>query len=183
MRVLFIRAVPAVFIVPLLAAPAAAQERCKWSDSGSGNVTSYPQQLNIDVGDAPGHIVGVAELHTVFGPNAKPNCEGLKTKETWTHGLRDLRDRNGRVSGYTVTILENGDKIYGEYSGTTETTAAPDGSTKTTIESVATWTGGTGSYQTVRGIERDHVLWEWAKGESKPTGTHTSSDGEYWFEK
>ncbi len=184
MRALFIRAVPAVFIVPLLAAPGVAQERCKWSsDGGSGNVTSYPQQLNIDVGDAPGHIVGVFEIHSVAGSNAKPNCEGLKDKESWTHGYRDYRDRNGHTWGYTVTILENGEKIYQEYSGTTETTAAADGSTKTTTDSVATWTGGTGRYQTVRGIERDHVAVDWAKGESKPTGIHTSADGEYWFEK
>jgi hypothetical protein len=91
MRALFIRAVPAVFIVPLLAEPVAAQERCKWSsDSGSGNVTSYPQQLNIDVGDTPGHIVGVYEIHSVAGPNAKPNCEGLKDKETCSQGYRGL---------------------------------------------------------------------------------------------
>jgi hypothetical protein len=46
MRALFIRAVPAVFIVPLLAAPGAAQERCKWSsDSDSGNITSYLREL------------------------------------------------------------------------------------------------------------------------------------------
>jgi hypothetical protein len=90
MRALFIRTIPAVFIVPLLAAPGAAQERCKWSsDSDPSTVTSYPQQLNIDVGDAPGHIVGVYEIHSVVGPNAKPNCEGLKDKETWTHGYRD----------------------------------------------------------------------------------------------
>jgi len=184
MQALFIRAIPGVFIVPLLAAPGAAQEHCKWSSDGNaGNVTSYPQQLNIDVGDAPGHIVGVYEIHSVAGPNAKPNCEGLKDKESWTHGYRDYRDRNGHTWGYTVTILENGDKIYQEYSGTTETTVAADGSAKTTTDSVATWTGGTGRYQTVRGIERDHVLVDWAKGESKPTGIHTSADGEYWFEK
>jgi hypothetical protein len=98
-------------------------------------------------------------------------------------GLRDYHDRNGRVSGYTVTTLENGDKIYKELSGTTETTVAPDGSTKTTTETVATWTGGTGHYQTVRGIERGHTAVDWAKGESKPTSIHGSADGEYWFEK
>ena len=159
MRVLFNCAIPAVFVVPLLAAPVAAQERCKWSsDSDPGSVSSYPQQLNIDVGDAPGHIVGVYEI-------------------------RDYHDRNGRVSGYTVTTLENGDKIYEQYSGTTETTAAPDGSTKTTTDTVATWTGGTGRYQTVRGIARGHTDVDWAKGESKPTTTHGSGNGEYWFEK
>ena len=135
-----------------------AQERCKWSSDGDpSTVTSYPQQLNIDVGDAPGHIVGVYEIYSVAGSNSKPNCEGLKDKETWTYGYRDYRDRNGRTWGYIVTTLENGDKIYQEYSGTTETTVAADGSTKTTTDNVATWTGGTGRYQTVRGIERDHV--------------------------
>ena len=39
MRVLFIRAVPAMFIVTLLAAPGAAQERCKWSSDGRGSDT------------------------------------------------------------------------------------------------------------------------------------------------
>jgi len=184
MRALFIRAVPAVFIVPLLAAPATAQERCKWSaDADPGTVTSYPQQLNIDVGDAPGHIIGVFEIHSVFGPNEKPNCEGLKERESWNHGYRDYRDRNGHTWGYTVMILENGDKIYAETSGTTETVTAPDGSTKTMVESVANWTGGTGRYQSVRGFERDHTLVDWAKGESKPTAIHGSADGEYWFEK
>ena len=184
MRALFIRAIPAVFIVPLLAAPAAAQERCKFSsDSDPGAVASYPQQLNIDVGDAPGHIVGVYQIHSVPGPNAKPNCEGLKDKESWIQGYRDYRDRNGHTWGYTVTVLENGDKIYQQFSATTETVTAADGSTKTITEGVATWTGGTGRYQAVRGIERDHTLVDWAKGESKPTAIHSSAHGEYWFEK
>ena len=184
MRALFIRIIPAVLIVPLLAVPGAAQDRCKWSSDGnSGSTTSYPQQLNIDVGDAPGHIVGGYEIHSVAGPNAKPNCEGLKDKESWTHGYRDYRDRNGHTWGYTVTTLENGDKIYQEYSGTTETAVAADGSTKTTTDNVVTWTGGTGHYQAVRGIERDHIAVDWAKGESKPTAIHSSADGEYWFER
>jgi hypothetical protein len=184
MRALFIRATPALFVLLLFNAPGAAQERCKWSaESDLGSVSSYPQQLNIDVGDAPGHIVGVYELHTVPGPNAKPNCEGLKDKERWEHGLRDYRDRNGRLVGYAVTILENGDKIYQEISGTVETTTAADGSSKTTYDGVATWTGGTGRYQTVRGIERDHTVLDWAKGESKPKSAQNSADGEYWFEK
>ena len=184
MRMLFIRTVLALFVVPLLAAPLAAQERCKFSSDGdSGGPSSYPQQLNIDVGDTPGHIVGVYELLNVAGPNDKPNCEGLKEKETRNYGYRDYRDRNGHTWGYSVTILENGDKIYAQYSGTTRTRVAADGSRKTTTDTVSTWTGGTGRYQTVRGLGRTHNLVEWAKGESKPTGVQSSSDGEYWFEK
>jgi hypothetical protein len=53
MRALFIRAIPAVFVLPLFTTPGAAQERCKFSsDSDPATVTSYPQQLNIDVGDS-----------------------------------------------------------------------------------------------------------------------------------
>ena len=98
-------------------------------------------------------------------------------------GIGTTATANGHTWGHTVTTLENGDKIYAEYSGTTETTAAPDGSTKTTTDTVATWTGGTGRYQTVRGIARGHTDVDWAKGESKPTTTHGSGNGEYWFEK
>jgi hypothetical protein len=80
-------------------------------------------------------------------------------------------------------ILESGDKIYSEYSGTTQTTVGADGSTKTTNDLVGNWTGGTGRYQAVRGIQRTQTLVDWAKGESKPTAVHATSDGEYWFEK
>jgi hypothetical protein len=183
MRAQLIRAVPALFVLPLFITWAAAEERCKWSAGESGGTSSYPQQLNIDVGDAPGHIVGVFEIHSIAGPNEKPNCEGLKIKETHTYGYRDYRDRNGHTWGYIVTILENGDKIYSEDSGTTETVVADDGSKTTTTETVENWTGGTGRYQSVRGVERDHVRLDWAKGESKPTAIHSASDGEYWFEK
>jgi hypothetical protein len=181
---LLIRAVPAVLIVPLLAASgASAQERCKWSSEAGDSQTTYPQQLDIDVGDVPGHLIGAFQIHTVNGPNAKPNCEGLKNKESFTYGLRDYRDKNGHVFGYVVSILENGDKIYSQFSGTTMTVVGADGSKKTTNESVATWTGGTGRYQAVRGIQRDHGLIEWAPGSAQPTTVHITSDGEYWFEK
>ena len=65
----------------------------------------------------------------------------------------------------------------------TETVVAPDGSTKTTSDTVSNWTGGTGRYQAVRGVSRSHVVVDWAKGESKPTSLHGSDNGEYWFEK
>ena len=178
MRALFILTISSVFVVP-----AAAQDRCKWTSGDTGSVSTYPQQLNIDVGDTPGHIIGVYELHSVARPNSKPNCEGLKDKEVSSYGTRDYRDRNGRASGYIIETLENGDKIYQEFSGTTQTAIAADGSKKTTYEGVAYYVGGTGRYQTVRGYERDHLIVDWPAGESKPSGTHSTAEGEYWFEK
>ena len=41
-----------------------------------------------------------------------------------------------------------------------------------------TWTGGTGKYQGVRGISRDHVVANLDKGLNEAKG-----EVEYWFEK
>ena len=38
------------------------------------------------------------------------------------------------------------------------TVIAADGGNKTTNEGVGNWIGGTGRYQGVRGIQRDHVI-------------------------
>ena len=107
-----------VALVALVVPGASAQNRCKWNLEASAADTKYTQQLAIDVGDIPGHQVRVFEVRRVF-PNAKPNCEGLKSVESWTRGYSDYVDRNGRAWGYFVTTLENGDKIFGEFNATT----------------------------------------------------------------
>ena len=146
-----------------------------WEASAADS--KYTQQLAIDVGDIPGHQVRVLELRRVF-PNDKPNCEGLKRVESWDRGYSDYIDRNGRGWGYEVTTLENGDKIFGEFSGTSQTTVAPDGSKKSTYEGTMRWTGGTGKYQGVRGISWVHSLF------NPDTGfNQTKFEAEYWFEK
>ena len=38
--------------------------------------------------------------------------------------------------GYEVTLLENGDKIFSQWDGTSQTTVAPDGSKKGTFTGV-----------------------------------------------
>jgi hypothetical protein len=182
MRSLLNSTVPLVFSLLLTAAAtASAEERCKFSWDASAAETKYPQQLMMDVGDVPGHKVGAFELHRTF-PGSKPNCEGRKIVEQWSHGFRDLNDRNGRAWGYTVLTLDNGDKIYEQFSGTLQTEVSADSSAKSSFEGTATWTGGTGRYQGVRGIQRDHAFVEYtAGGEAKSSQGH--SDAEYWFEK
>jgi hypothetical protein len=56
-------------------------------------------------------------LYRIY-PNDKPNCEGLKRVESWSYGLSDYVGRNGPYRGYMVTTLENGDKTFSEFSGT-----------------------------------------------------------------
>jgi hypothetical protein len=154
-----------------------AQQKCKISWEAAASDSKYTQQLAIDVGDMPGHQVRVFEIHYVY-PNAKPNCEGLKWTESWTRGFSDYVDRNGRVWGYEVYTLENADKIHAEFTGTTQTVVAADGSKKTSVEVTARWTGGTGKYQGVRGLEWDHVTVDLGK-----SIIQEKDEAEYWLQK
>jgi len=162
----------------LLAAPnVSAQEKCKLIWESPAADTKYTQQLTLDVGDISGHQVRVREIHRVYR-NDKPNCEGLKRTESWDRGFSDYIDRNGRAWGYSVITLENGDKIYTEWTGSSQTTVGQDGSKDGLFEGVARWTGGTGKYATVRGFERNHGKFNLDKGLNE-----TKDEVEYWFEK
>ena len=110
--------------------------------------------------------------------NDKPNCEGLKRTEGWTRGYSDYIDRNGRAWGYGVDTLENGDKIYSEFTGTSQTTVMPDGSKEGLFVGTARWIGGTGKYVSVRGLERDETRFNLDKGLNEQ-----KAEAEYWLEK
>jgi hypothetical protein len=154
-----------------------AEERCKVSGGVPAANTTYTQQHVLDVGDVPGHQVRIYELHRTY-PNDKPNCEGLKRIESWSRAFSDYIDRNGRSWGYSVTVLENGDKIFSEFSGTSQTAVGADGSKKSAFTGVTRFTGGTGKYQGVRGVMRESTNFDLDKNLNQ-----LQSDGEYWFEK
>ena len=78
----------------------------------------------------------------------------LKTVESWTRAFSDYTDRNGRTWGYGVTVLENGDKIFSRFDGTSETYVDSSGSKITTYSGVAKYTEGTGKYVGIRGVSR-----------------------------
>ena len=147
----------------------------KWEVSAANS--NYTQQHVIDVGDVPGHQVRIFEVRRTF-PNDQPNCEGLKRLEEWSRGQSDYIDRNGRSWGYSVTVFENGDKIFGKWSGTSQTVVAADGSKKSRFSGVVVYTGGTGRYQGVRGLRRDSIVFDPEKNFSQ-----AQSEDEYWLEK
>jgi hypothetical protein len=157
--------------------PLAAQEKCKMKWEIPAANSNYTQQHVIDVGDVPGHQIRIFELRRTF-PNDQPNCEGLKRVEEWNRGYSDYIDRNGRAWGYRVTVLENGDKIFGEMSGTSQTAVAADGSKKTTYSGVVVYTGGTGKYQGIRGLQRESAVFDPEKNFNQ-----SQSEAEYWIEK
>jgi hypothetical protein len=170
-------------LIMLAGAEASAEERCKFTfESGTR------KRLFLNNSDWTLATFRIAVFEDHHGPSAtaKPNCEGLKIVERWGRGFSDTIDRNGRAWGYTVTTLENGDKIYGEWSGTTQTEATADGSTKNVFEGTQVWVGGTGRYQGVRGIERDHSLVEMvmgSQGKLEAKSQQSKHEVEYWFEK
>jgi hypothetical protein len=175
-KTLFVIGVSATLTV-FGSAEAPGQEKCKMSWVVPAANAKYTAQHTIDVGDVPGHQVRILELHRTF-PDAQPNCEGLKLVEQWLRGYSDYIDRNGPGWGYAVTVLENGDKIFAEWSGTSQTVVGPDGSMKSTFTGVTTWTGGTGKYQGVRGIQWDSTVFDPEKNLNE-----TRAEAEYWFEK
>jgi hypothetical protein len=166
-----------VMLCSAAASPLTAQEKCKIKWENPAANSNYTQQHVIDVGDVPGHQIRIYELHHTF-PNDQTNCEGLKRVDQWGRGYSDYIDRNGRSWGYSVTVFENGDKIFGEFSGTSQTIVAADGSKKSTFSGVVVYTGGTGRYQGVRGLERDSNQFDPEKNFNQ-----AQSEAEYWLEK
>ena len=90
---------------------AAAQQKKRETFKVSAENAKYPQVHYIDVGDVPGHQVGVSELHRVF-PNNGPDINGVKVNESWTRTLADFTDYNGLSNNYTMYVIENGDKFF-----------------------------------------------------------------------
>jgi hypothetical protein len=162
-------------LTPICFSTVSAQERCKVSEEATAAKSTYTQQHVLDVGDISGHQIRVFELHRTY-PNDKPNCERLKRTESLTHGYSDYVDRNGRAWGYEVTSLENGDKIFAEFDGTSQTMVTPDGSKKSTFTGVTRYTGGTGKYQGVRGFLRTSVVFDIDKNVNQQ-----QTEGEYWL--
>ena len=97
--------------VALSAGDAVAQQKQRVSYKVSAENSKYQQVHYLDVGDVPGHQVGVSELHRVF-PNNAPEINGVKLKEIWTRSVADFTDYNGLSNNYSVYVLDNGDKFF-----------------------------------------------------------------------
>lgn len=154
---------PAAYLAVVLALAgvpeALAQDVCKRTIDLNAAVSEYTEQYVMDVGDVAGHQIRIFELHRTY-PNVEPNCEDMKQTESWSHGYSDYMDRSGRAWGYNVDTLENGDKIYSQFSGTSHTVINADGVRKSTYTGTSTYTGGTGIYQGIRGSSRATIIFD-----------------------
>jgi hypothetical protein len=144
----------------------------KWPEEN----TKYTQQYVIDVGDVPDHQIRIYEIHRVW-PNDPPAFNGLQVKEEWLHGYSDYIGINGHSYGYYNYVLENGDKIYARFDGTSQTMVNSDGSKKNNFLAVITLTHGTGKVGGIRGTLRYTAIFD------PKTGLNEGRvEGEYWVE-
>jgi len=165
-----------VFVAALLVVDVAwAQQKYKLTTSASAAQSKYVQQHMIDVGDVPGHQVRIYEIHRTGSELA---FSGVKTKESWTRGTSDYVNGTGHTSGYGIWLLEDGNKVFYRYDGTSQSVIGADGSRKGTYHGVTTIAGGTGKFAAIRGFLRDVTKFDIQAGYNELSG-----EGEYWFEE
>jgi hypothetical protein len=155
---------------------ALAQQKHKFSFKAPSGTTKYTQTHVLDVGDVPGHQVRIVELQSKY-PGEAPTYDGVKVVEIRTVLVSDYTEGNGNAITYSVSSLENGDKIFLRGTLMSQTTVGADGARRTSFTSVTTLTGGTGKFKGIRGTLRGSGFTDLKTGTS---GTQT--EGEYWFE-
>ena len=159
--------------VALAAGDAAAQQKQHVSFKVPAENAKYQQVHYIDIGDVPGHQVRVFEIYRAFPSNA-PLINGVKLKEMWNRGLSDYTDGSGPNNGYTVFVLESGDKFFAR----TTTLAQSTGAGKLTTAGAGPITGGSGKLAGIQGIIRTS-----GTAEPKAGIVETQYEIEYWLEK
>lgn len=148
-----------------------AQQKQKVAYKVGAENTKYPQRHTLEVGDEPGHILGLYEIHRSFAANA-PIVNGVKLKETWTRGYSDFLNNNGLSTNYQTFVGENGDRFF----VLSRTMGQADATGKRSTVSVGQITGGTGKFSGMKGLVRSQGASDGKRGFNE-----TSSEIEYWF--
>ena len=171
---------PACILVALFSSTAWAQQKQSITMSSEGVKSRYIQQQAIDVDDVPGHQVRVQETQRTYPPDRQPVIDGERIVEAWVRGFSNYTNGIGPAWGYVTWIMDSGNKIFTEYSGTSESQVTETGSKRGTYHGTARIVGGTGRFSKIRGI-----LVDVAKFDTDPKVGYNVSDsrGEYWFEQ
>ena len=130
----------------LVASSAIAEQKQRVAFKVPAENSKYTQQLIIDVGDTPNHVVRVFEVRYTF-PNNAPVINGLKLIEQWDRWFGDRIDGSGPATIYTVYVMENSDKFFVRNIGVVQNTAG-----KLTNTVVGNITGGTGKQRALDAV-------------------------------
>ena len=156
-----------------------AQERHPISISSEGAKTRYIQQLAIDVDDLSRHQVRVFENHRIYAVDKQATVAGERIAESFGRGLSDYVSGIGPVFGYITLVTDKGNKIFLEFSGTSETRPTETGSKRGTYNGTARFVGGTGPFSNIRGYLVDSTRYD----TDPKTGYNIGEfRGEFWFE-
>ena len=166
------RSVLLATVVLVVASSAIAQQKQQVTFKVPAENSKYTQQLTIDVGDMPNHVVRVFEVRYTF-PNNAPVINGLKVVESWDRGFGDRIEGNGPLTLYTEFVMDNGDKFFTRIVGIVQNTAG-----KLTSTNVGNILGGTGKLAGIQGNIRSVGSFNYNTGVSEP-----QVEIEYWIGK
>ena len=112
--------------ISVSASVAQAQKHYPIEDKSEWSTGKYIQQHMIDVGDLPGHKVRILEVQRTYNDKSQLAVSSVKVKEAWVRGYSDYTQGKGKAWGYSIWLLDDGNKVYMEWAGTTasETSAA-----------------------------------------------------------
>jgi hypothetical protein len=176
-RTMSVLSISLAALVFLFSGSAVAQQKYSYEHSTSPQSSRYVQQHRIDIGDVPGHQIRIFEVHNQY-TRGHPIIRGTKVVETWARGSSDYINGVGAVRGYGVWVLEDGNEIYTQWTGTTHSDVSSTGSLSGTFNGTTRLTGGTGKFATIRGVVTDVVEFDTDPDSDYNNG---SERGEYWF--
>ena len=134
-----------LFLILALTLSLALTATAQTKTSGTASCAKPDPAYSIDVGDATGHSLSMSKSVCTW---TKPmEIAGLKTKDGYDVAYGDASGAKARGSGYHVSTMSNGDKIYVRFQGSdTLKNGKPD-------TSAGTWsyTGGTGKLKGIKG--------------------------------
>ena len=159
---------------------AQAQKHYLIEDKSEWSTGKYIQQHMIDVGDLPGHKVRILEVQRIYNDKSQLAVSGAKVKEAWVRGYSDYTQGKGKAWGYSIWLLDDGNKVYMEWAGTTASEPSPTGSIEGIFNGVTWLRGGTGKYSAIRGTMTDANAFN---NDPKNGYNRSESKGEYWFEE
>ena len=155
------------------------QEKYQYSYSLPPASSQYVQDYSIVVDDVSGHKIRIVEIQRTYTTN-HPMIMGTKVLETWLRGFSNYIGGGGPALGYETWLLEDGNKIFLEWTSLSSTETSPTGSRRGTSHAAFRFVGGTGKFASIRGTLNVTVEFDTDQkvGYSRPTGR-----GEYWFIK
>ena len=144
---------------------------CNFKNSTSNDEVKYTIQKSINVDDIEGHVIRIFKTETNH-KKSKRNCEGLRIVKTDFYGISDYINKNGKVTGYSIGIYDDGSKVFSRVDGVAQT---PEDLTKNGfVNTTISITGGTGVYKGVTGYGKGKV-------EFNPETGYSSSDTETFY--